>query len=135
MLNWCAASRSSYYYKPKTGRQGRKPSTHTPLRDGDRISNQSVVIAVKFMLSIEFMDYGYRKMSVGLQQEGFLINKKKVYRLMKENGLLYNSKIAARAEKRNFVKYLRNKLKHPCNNCAWTLNTCISMGMGVMLYC
>lgn len=113
MLNWCTASRSSYYYKPKTGRQGRKPSTHTFLRDGDWVSNQSVVIAVKFMLGIEFMDYGYRKMSVGLQQEGFIINKKKVYRLMKENGLLYNSKIAARAEKRNFVKYYTQQAEGP----------------------
>lgn len=113
MLRWCSVGSSSYYYKSKTGRQGRKPSTHTPHRDGTLLSNQSVIIAVKFILGIEFMDYGYRKMGAGLQQEGFIINKKKVYRLMKENGLLYNSKIALRTEKRSFVKYYTQQSEAP----------------------
>lgn len=113
MLGWCAVNSSSYYYKPKNGKQGRQPSTHTRYQDGAEVSNQSVIIAVKFMLGIEFIDYGYRKMSAGLQQEGFVINKKKVYRLMKENGLLYNSKITARTEKRSFVKYYTQKANAP----------------------
>jgi putative transposase len=113
MLRWCSVGRSSFYYRCKTGKQGRKPSTHTVLTDGSIVSNISVVIAVKFILGIEFVDYGYRKMSAGLRLEGFIINEKKVYRLMSEQGLLYNSKIAVKSENRKFVQYYTQKPKAP----------------------
>ena len=113
MLKWCSVGRSSYYYRCKTGKQGRKPSTHTRLQDGSVISNTSVIIAVKFILGIEFVDYGYRKMSDGLRMEGFIINEKKVYRLMSQNGLLYNSKISVKAENRKFVQYYTQQAEAP----------------------
>jgi hypothetical protein len=34
--------RSTYYYKPKAGRKGRHPSTHTPLVNGDLVTNEQV---------------------------------------------------------------------------------------------
>ena len=113
MLRWCSVGRSSFYYRHKTGKAGRKPSTHTNLADGSIVSNTSVVIAVKFILGIEFVDYGYRKMSAGLRLEGFIINEKKVYRLMSEHGLLYNSKIAVKSENRKFVQYYTQKPEAP----------------------
>lgn len=113
MLKWCSVGRSSFYYRCRTGKQGRKPSTHTLLRDGNIVSNTSVVIAVKFILGIEFVDYGYRKMSDGLRMEGFIINEKKVYRLMSENGLLYNSNISVKAENRKFVQYYTQQAEAP----------------------
>jgi hypothetical protein len=78
MLHWCGINRSSFHYGCKSGKQGRKPSTHTLMQDGNEISNNSLIIAVKFILGIEFVDLGYRLMSSCLRQEGLMINKKKV---------------------------------------------------------
>jgi putative transposase len=54
-------SKSSYYYHCATGRRGRKPSTNTKLSDGSLISNESVVIAIRFILAEEFVCFGYDK--------------------------------------------------------------------------
>jgi len=113
MLKWCGINRSSYYYRCKTGKQGRKASTHTPLEDGTLVSNASVVIVIKFILGIEFIDYGYRVMTSSLRQEGFLINRKKVYRLMQEQGLLYCSKIETKSANRKFVQYYTQQADAP----------------------
>ena len=113
MLYWYGVNRCSFYYRCKTGRQGCKPSTHTLMQDGTEISNESVILAVKFILGIEFVDYGYRVMSSCLRQEGFLINRKKVYRLMAEQGLLYCSKIQSKANKRKFVQYYTQQADAP----------------------
>ncbi len=83
------------------------------MQDGTEISNISVILAVKFILGIEFVDYGYRVISSSLRQEGFLINRKKVYRLMAEQGLLYCSKIQAKADKRKFVQYYTQEADAP----------------------
>lgn len=50
------------------------------------------------------MDYGYRRMSSELQLNGFRINHKKVYRLMKSNALLRSK---SERSSRNYVKYRR----------------------------
>ena len=113
MLQWCGVNRSSYYYRSKSGKKGRKPSTHTSMQDGNKISNISLIIAVKFILGIEFVDYGYRVMTSCLRQEGFVINKKKVYRLMAEQGLLYCSKIQVKTDKRKFVQYYTQQAEAP----------------------
>jgi transposase InsO family protein len=113
MLHWCGINHSSFYYRCKSGKQGRKPSTHTQLNDVTEVSNISVILAVKFILGIEFVDYGYRVMSSCLRQEGFLINRKKVCRLMAEQGLLYCSKIQSKTDKRKFVKYYTQQAEAP----------------------
>lgn len=104
MLHWRGINRSNFYYRRKSGKRGRKPSTHTPLNDGTEVSNISVIFAVKFILNIEFIDYGYRVMSSCLRQEGLLINRKKDYRLMAEQGLLYCSKTHSKADKRKILQ-------------------------------
>lgn len=88
LLRWCGLARSSYYYRTATGKRGRTPSTHTWMQDGSSISNQSVVIAIRFVLAEEFMGCGYIKMTDDLRGAGFVINYKKTYRLMKEERLL-----------------------------------------------
>lgn len=104
LLQWSGLSHSTYYYHPHCGKRGRKPSTHTLLGDGSIIGNTSVVIAIRFVLSEEFMLFtGYVKITRDLQSYGFVINKKKVYRLMKEQHLLCGMVIRTRGEKRQFV--------------------------------
>ena len=105
LLDWSGVPRSSFYYRPKTGKRGTKPSTHTPMQDGEPISNQSVVIAIRFILSEEFVCFGYQKMTADLRQQGMIINAKKTYRLMKEQRLLCGAVIKAQGGKRQFVKW------------------------------
>ncbi|WP_052273494.1 DDE-type integrase/transposase/recombinase [Flavihumibacter solisilvae] len=96
-----------------SGQQGRKPSTHTVMQDGTVVANNSVVIAIKFYLGIEFVDYGYQKMTASLRFEGFIINEKKVYRLMTESGLLYSSKFTSKTTGRKFVQFYTQQADAP----------------------
>ena len=104
-------ARSSYYYKPKVevSKKGRKKSTHTLLINGGlfvKIPNEQVVVEIEEILGDEFVDYGYLKVTHWLRQEkNYKINPKKVYRLMRENGLL-NKFRPRRKGKRNWVKDL-----------------------------
>ena len=97
--------KSSYYYHPKTGKRGRKPSTHTLMQDGDAISNDSVIIAIRFILAEEFVCFGYEKITDDLRQQGMIINYKKTYRLMHEHKLLCGAVIKSQGGKRQFVKW------------------------------
>jgi putative transposase len=105
MLVWTGIARSSYYYRCKTGKRGRKPSTHTRTSDGALVLNTSIVIVIKFILRAEFVDYGYPKVGYYMRRDGIWINDKKVYRLMTESNLLCNSKIASRSHGRRYVQY------------------------------
>ena len=49
--------------------------------------------------------YGYHCMTKQLQQEGYRVNHKKVYRLMKENQLLYPKQ---KANGKTYVKYRKD---------------------------
>lgn len=81
---------STFYYRPKPGRRGRSASMWTLDRQGRRWSEQEVVHVIEELLSQEFVDYGYYKVTLWLQQrKGLLINKKKVYRIMKQAHLLH----------------------------------------------
>lgn len=86
-------SSSTYYYTPKTGGRGKKPSTKTLRQDGKWIQNTQIVEEIKELLSHEFVDYGYIKVCHWLRKrKGYIINKKKVYRLMKTHKLLNPNK-------------------------------------------
>lgn len=69
--------------------------------------------AIKFILGIEFVDYGYQKMTVTLRADGFIINEKKVYRLMTAAGLLYSSKIGYKSGNRKFVQFYTQQASAP----------------------
>lgn len=98
---------STYYYKPKTGgNQGRPPSEFTLTKSGKKVSNDQVIKDIEGLLSLEFVDYGYLKSTHWLRQEkSYVINPKKVYRLMIEGGLLNKFKYTKKS-KRTWVKYL-----------------------------
>ncbi|WP_391594179.1 transposase [Winogradskyella sp.] len=99
--------RSSFYYKPKQNkRRGIAKSTHTQTRNGSVVSNETVVKDIEYILSKEFVDYGYLKVTYWLrQQKDYIINPKKVYRLMREQGLL-NKVVPRKKNQRNWVKEL-----------------------------
>ncbi|MFA0963673.1 IS3 family transposase [Roseivirga sp. BDSF3-8] len=89
VLPLCGLSRSSYYYQSKTGKRGRKVSQHTLSHDGILYSNAYVLERIEWLLSQEFIDYGYEKVAAWLKNtERLVINEKKVYRLMKQARLL-----------------------------------------------
>lgn len=78
------------------------------------ISNESVVIAIRFLLAQEFMiATGYHNLTADLKAEGFEINHKKVYRLMKVHRLLCGTVIKAQGEKRRFVQWRVQKPQAP----------------------
>lgn len=93
VLKHCKVASSVYYYKSKPSHlqsvRGIKPSVSTNCKDGSSVSNETVIGQIKALLSEEFIDYGYLKVTYYLQDEcNYLINRKKVYRLMHENKLL-----------------------------------------------
>lgn len=89
-----------------------KPSTHTPFH-GTLVPNEQVVGAIKdHLLSEPYSAYGYDMVNDELRLIGFLINKKKTYRLMDENHLLLGKVIRCKG-KREWVKFRRIQATHP----------------------
>ena len=113
LLKFCRLGRSSYYYHCKSGRAGRKPSVKTYLMDGTVISNESVVIAIRFILAEEFVCFGYDKVTHDLRANDFIINPKKTYRLMKEHKLLCGTVIRSTMGKRKFVQWRVQRAERP----------------------
>lgn len=104
-LSICGISKNQYYYKSIGRNRGRKPSEYTlQMIDNEfiRKSNDFVVSCIKSMFANPLVDYGYHRMTGALHLQGFRINHKKVYRLMKNARLLRAAK--PRAAK-TYVKY------------------------------
>lgn len=100
-------SRHQYYYKPKKGKRGRSASQITlriSIENEDRVPNQVVVEQIKAIQSDPDTNYGYHKMTYALLILGFIINHKKVYRLMFENSLLRDR---TKKPGKTYVKYRR----------------------------
>ena len=109
VLGLCQISRSSFYYKPQAGNRsaGRVCSTTTIKTTGGYEPDSQVVDDIKALLAREFVDYGYYKTTIYLRQaKHYLINPKKVYRLMNEHGLLNLTSLAYSTTKRQWVKEL-----------------------------
>jgi transposase InsO family protein len=96
--------RSTYYYCGKEGKRGRRPVGYTKKRSGGRVSDAYVVSKISKLLGRPFVSYGYVKVTHHLRQRGYVINKKKVYRLMKEEKLLLPKRVRTRGP-REFVKF------------------------------
>lgn len=110
VLKLCGIAKSSYYYKPPEDnlkqKKGIAASEWTYKKDGTKWSNLIVVNDIRNLLMEEFVDYGYLKVTYYLQDEkGYLINHKKVYRLMKTASLLNIGKPADKSRK-EWVKEL-----------------------------
>jgi len=102
-LQLCSLSRHQFYYRPSSGgKRGRPASTHT-MRRGEKLGDEHVLKAIKEAQSDQDTDYGYKRMYYHLMQQGFTINHKKVYRLMKGADLL-KEKIRPDREK-PYVRY------------------------------
>ncbi len=70
------------------------------------VSQDVLVSSIKAILNHEFIDCGYRLMVSYLTREGYIINRKKLYRIMKEEGLLkLDNRIDRSGSGRKFVKF------------------------------
>jgi putative transposase len=106
-------SKSQYYYQPLQGKQGKKPSVLTPIKKQDKetlCSNNQVVERIQQIHQDPDLTYGYHAMTKALQQEGYQINHKKVYRLMKENQLLQSR---VKITGKTYVKYRKVQPTRP----------------------
>lgn len=103
--------KSTYYHKPNGRPKGKRPSCKTIFRD-QLIPNEEVVCKINEILMDDFIDYGYQNIHQVLRKQGYKINHKKVYRLMKENRLLHPERHISR-RKRTFVKFTTPQLIHP----------------------
>lgn len=112
VLSQVGLPRSTYHYRPREGRRGRRPPGHTLRMDASAVPDSCVVAEIRELLSRDFVRYGYIKVSHHLRNEGYVINKKKVYRLMREEGLLLKKRIRARGG-RDFVKEARVSPEFP----------------------
>jgi transposase InsO family protein len=109
VLKLCQISRSSFYYKSanKDKKAGRNLSQITFLRTGGFVADTIVIDEIKELFTQEFVDYGYYKTTIFLKNSrNFVINHKKVYRLMKENDLLFANNRASSTFKRQWVTQL-----------------------------
>ena len=87
---------SNYHYynvKSKSSkRRGRPVTTHTEKYIDDQTSqvveNQEVVEQIEAILEDPDRRYGYKRMTAAMMFLGYMIGTKKIYRLMKQNGLL-----------------------------------------------
>ena len=84
-------SRSTYYYfktpsaVPASRPRGRPTTSKTfNIHWGMEVSDGIVVKEIEGILSRKFVLYGYKKVTAALKRKGYLINHKKVYRLMRE---------------------------------------------------
>ena len=103
--------RSTHYSPPALQiRRGRKASTITErITDSGiiAITDEHLLLDITDLLSKEFVCYGYKKVCKCLQRSGYVINRKKVFRLMKENNLLnytYNYRSPARRVVESIVR-------------------------------
>jgi putative transposase len=97
---------SSYYRRPSHGKKGNKPSVLTYNKSKGMVSQEVVIKSVKEILSHEFIDCGYRLMTSYLHRDCYKINHKKLYRIMREEGLLkLENRINRSGSGRKFVKY------------------------------
>ena len=104
--------RSTFYHSSPALhlKRGRKPSSMTERIVGQdiiMIPDDQVLADIIELLSREFVCYGYRKVTKHLQRTGYRINRKKVFRIMKENRLLnhtYNYRSPARRVVESMVR-------------------------------
>lgn len=101
-------SKHQYYYKPTGNKSGCRPSDKTLTAKGYVLSSNQLEDKIRHIKKVD--NYGYIKTSYQLKQDGLIINKKKVYRIMKALKLL-NPKVKRGA--RTYVTYRKVLPKKP----------------------
>jgi transposase InsO family protein len=76
------------------------------------VSNEQVLTEIRSALGREFCCYGYHNITDDLRENNYIINHKKVYRLMDENNLLLGKVIRTNG-KREFVKFRKIAASYP----------------------
>lgn len=105
---------SSYYRKLTNGKKGNKPSEFTYHSKKGLVTQDNVIESVKSILKHPFIDCGYRLMTSYLKRDGFTINHKKLYRIMKEANLLkLDERIDRSGSGRKFVKFRKVNTVRP----------------------
>jgi transposase InsO family protein len=112
LCSWVDLPSSVFYYHPGKNKRGAKPSISTRKKDGSVVSNEVVLEEIRQALNREFCCYGYHNITNDLRDLNYLINHKKVYRLMDENNLLLGKVIRTNG-KREFVKFRRIDARYP----------------------
>lgn len=82
------------------------------MKDGTRVSNEQVLVDIRTALDREFCCYGYHNITADLREIRYVINHKKVYRLMDENNLLLG-KVIRTSGKREFVRFRKISANYP----------------------
>jgi putative transposase len=113
LLKWAGLAASSFYYKRSGSPKGIRPTTHSVNEHGEMVENKVVVQQIEKVLLQEFCCYGYKNMTAELREMGWIINHKKVYRLMKESRLLYGARIRPVPFKRDFIRFRSLKPERP----------------------
>ena len=109
VLSITGVSKHYLYYQSRGQRKGRLPSQTTRRVDATTgqeqwVANATVVERIRLIKADTDHNHYYKSITVQLCLEGYFINHKKVYRLMRESMLLQTAK---RAKGRNFVKFRR----------------------------
>ncbi|UFH34654.1 IS3 family transposase [Flavobacterium acetivorans] len=105
---------SSYYRQRSFGKKGNHPTVATFHQKNGFVSQSVVVKSIKDILKHEFIDCGYRLMTKYLNRDGYLINHKKLYRIIKEEGLLkLENRINRSGSGRKFVKFRKVYTSRP----------------------
>lgn len=112
LLSLVDLPKSSFYYKPSDGKRGAKPIVFTIKQDGSSVENIVVIEEIKEILSQEFCCYGYHNVTAELRDKDYVINDKKVYRLMDERNLLLG-KVIRSSGKRQFVRHRKIEATRP----------------------
>ena len=105
--------KSTYYYRPNGKPKGRRPSTHTQHKGGTLVPNEIVVDEIIQLIEPEYHDYGYQICADLLKQKDYIINHKKVYRLMDENNLLHPPRKKSAPLNKTYIKYTVPLLEGP----------------------
>ena len=109
VLRITGVSRHQLYYRSRGKRAGRRPSAATEWLDVQtglisQVDNAVIVDRIRAYKSDPDQNHYYKSITVGLRIEGYHINHKKVYRLMKDALLLRKPK---RGKGRKFVRFRR----------------------------
>lgn len=106
-------NKSTYYYRSNGKPKGKRPSTHTRKASGTVVTNDTVVNDIISLISPDYHDYGYQTVTHQLRRMGYIINPKKVYRLMKENNLLHPKIVKKNKQDKTYIEYTVPPLEAP----------------------
>ena len=133
-MRWVQLPKSTYNYKPSSKKRGIPPSSVTRKKDGSQVNNTVVVDEIKTILCQEFVCYGYQNVTVVLRNQGYVINPKKVYRLMDESHLLLGKVIKTQG-KREWVKYRKIQAQRPMEYLCWDIKYLWVQAKGAIIIC